>query len=128
MAEIKWMDAPEDHDYEAAYNFLRLTYGNSVSRAVADVLPGVEPDQFRANDILRASGLKVLGHGDPSIKHDVQKIENGEPLSPILLINDQSVYKLVIADGYHRVCAVNLHDPKAMIPCKIMPMYFTATL
>jgi hypothetical protein len=27
---------------------------------------------------------------------------------------------VIIADGYHRLCAVDAHDEDALIPCKIV--------
>jgi hypothetical protein len=44
----------------------------------------------------------------------------GEKLSPLLLYRGQRNGKLVIADGYHRLCAVYHFDEDAMIPCKII--------
>ena len=43
-----------------------------------------------------------------------------EKLSPLLLFRDKHSGKLVIADGYHRLCAVYTFDEDAMIPCKIV--------
>jgi uncharacterized protein (DUF1015 family) len=37
----------------------------------------------------------------------------------LLLYRDRTASKLVIADGYHRLCAVYKVDEDAMIPCKI---------
>jgi len=39
-------------------------------------------------------------------------------MSPILLVKDKSTV-LCIADGYHRLCAVYIHDEDARIPCQI---------
>ncbi len=47
-----------------------------------------------------------------------QIIEN-EALSPILLYRDRRNGRLIIADGYHRMCAVYTFDEDAMIPCRI---------
>jgi len=37
-----------------------------------------------------------------------------------LLCRDKDRGKLIIADGYHRLCAVYTFDEDAMIPCKIV--------
>ena len=42
----------------------------------------------------------------------------GKALSPILLVRQSG--KVVIADGYHRLCAVYGFDEDAPIPCKIV--------
>jgi len=47
------------------------------------------------------------------------KIESGRAVSPLLLIRDPANGKVVIADGYHRLCAVYTFDEDAVIPCQI---------
>jgi len=37
-----------------------------------------------------------------------------------LLCRDAAHGKLIIADGYHRLCAVYTFDEDAMIPCQII--------
>jgi len=39
--------------------------------------------------------------------------------SPLLLFRDKNRGKLIVADGYHCLCAVYTFDEDAMIPCKI---------
>ena len=40
--------------------------------------------------------------------------------STLLLLRDTAHGKVVVADGYHRLCAVYVHDEDAWIPCKII--------
>ena len=42
------------------------------------------------------------------------------PLSPLLLVRDADAGRLIIADGYHRLCAVYSIHEDALIPCKIV--------
>jgi CRISPR-associated endonuclease Cas2 len=42
----------------------------------------------------------------------------GKSLSPILLVRDSNNGKVVIADGYHRLCAVYSMGEDELIPCK----------
>jgi len=35
-------------------------------------------------------------------------------------VRDEAAGKVVIADGYHRLCAVYLFDEDALIPCRIV--------
>ncbi len=74
--------------------------------------------QFKAKDIFRASGLSLLGTSNSHVEKDREKISAGRKLSPILLVRDGG--KVVIADGYHRLCAVYSFDEDALIPCKIV--------
>ncbi len=75
--------------------------------------------QFKAKDIFRASGLSLFGVSNAHVKKDQQKIQSGLGLSPLLLIRDSANGKVVIADGYHRLCAAYSYDEDADIPCKI---------
>ena len=45
---------------------------------------------------------------------------SGEPISPILLVRDPRASRVIIADGYQRVCTVNAIDEGGMVPCKIV--------
>ena len=51
---------------------------------------------------------------------DSAQIVRNEMLSPLLLYRDKANGTLIIADGYHRLCAVYKFDEDAMIPCKIV--------
>jgi len=54
------------------------------------------------------------------LKKNQKKIAKGRELSPLLLVRDAANGKVVVADGYHRLCAVYSHDEDAVIPCKIV--------
>ncbi len=47
------------------------------------------------------------------------KIQSGTALSPLLLVRQEG-QRTVVADGYHRLCAVYRLDEDASIPCKIV--------
>ena len=44
---------------------------------------------------------------------------SGGGMSPLLLVRDSANGRLIIADGYHRMCAVYSFDEDAVVPCKI---------
>jgi hypothetical protein len=54
------------------------------------------------------------------VKKNVKVINDGGSFSPILLVRDTNHGKVIVADGYHRVCAVYTFDEDAVIPCKIV--------
>jgi hypothetical protein len=54
------------------------------------------------------------------VKQDEKRILARRELSPILLVRDGRRGRLIIADGYHRLCAVYAFDEDAVIPCKIV--------
>ena len=75
--------------------------------------------EFKAKDIFRASALSLLGISNSHVERDRKKIEAGKLLSPILLVRDSVHGKVVIADGYHRLCALYSFDEDALVRCKI---------
>ena len=115
---IKWRSKPQKHDYPAAQSYLSLTLGQQAAKNAADELERAEISEFAAKDIFRASKLSLLGVSNSHVEKDRAKIIRHEKLSPLLLFRDNGM--LVIADGYHRLCAVYTFDEDAMIPCKIV--------
>jgi hypothetical protein len=116
----QWLAEPEPHDYPAAVSYLSLVYDNKRARRFANALKTAPVVQFKAKDIFRASGLPLMGVSNSHIEHDRKKIRAGIKLSPVLLVRDTANGKVIIADGYHRVCAVYGFDEDAIIPCKIV--------
>ena len=119
-AEIKWLPEPEEHDYPAALSYLGLLYDEATATARVDKLRRTSISQFKAKDIFRASGLSLLGISNAHVEKDQRKIESADPLSPLLLMRDPGNGKVIIADGYHRLCAVYSYDENAIVPCKII--------
>jgi len=117
--EIKWLSEPEEHDYPAALSYLSLLYDEQTATTYVDKLKRTSISEFKAKDIFRASGLSLLGISNSHVKKDQQKLQGGCELSPLLLIRDSVNGKVVIADGYHRLCAIYSYDEDAVIPCKI---------
>ena len=116
--EIKWLSEPEEQDYPAALSYLSLLYNEQTAAGYVKKLKTATISQFKAKDIFRASGLSLLGISNAHVEKDREKIESGKGLSPLLLVRDSVNGKVVIADGYHRLCAVYAFDEDALIPCK----------
>lgn len=117
--KIKWLSGPEEHDYPAALSYLTLIYDEKTAAGFVNTLKKASMSEFKAKDIFRASGLPLLGGNNSHVKKDQLKIESGCAVSPLLLVRDPANGKVVIADGYHRMCAVYSFDEDAVIPCKI---------
>lgn len=117
---IAWLDAPEEHDYPAAQSYLGLLYREARCAELVAALRGAPPARFKAKDIFRASQLSLLGVSNSHVDKDRRKIRDGKPLAPLLLVRDEANGRLVIADGYHRLCAVYGVDEDAWIPCRIV--------
>jgi hypothetical protein len=75
---------------------------------------------FAAKDVFRSSGLSLLGVSNGHVQEVRTQIIEKIALSPVLLYRDVRNGRLIIADGYHRLCAVYTFDEDAMIPCKII--------
>jgi hypothetical protein len=117
---IAWLAAPEFHDYPAAASYLQLLLSPTRTRGMIAGLRKARPSTFKAKDIFRASGLSLLGISNSHVEKDLKKIKRGIPLSPLLLVRSNDASRVVIADGYHRLCAVYTLDEDAMIPCRIV--------
>jgi len=119
-AKIKWSKQPEEQDYPAALSYLSLLYDEDAAAAHVHKLKHAPLSEFKAKDIFRASGLPLLGISNAHLVRDQRKIKAGHALSPLLLVRDSAHGKVIIADGYHRLCAVYSRDEDAVIPCKIV--------
>jgi hypothetical protein len=118
--DIKWLPEPEEKDYPAAKSYLSLIYGERAAAGLVQKLRRAPVSKFKAKDIFRASGLSLLGISNSHVEKDRRMILEGDRLSPLLLVRDGKNGKLVIADGYHRMCSVYAFDEDAVIPCKIV--------
>ena len=118
--KIKWLSKPEENDYTAALSYLRLLHDKKTAKAYVKKLKRAVMSEFKSKDIFRAASLPLLAVSNSHVKKDQLKIEAGQKISPLLLIQVSSSEKVVIADGYHRLCAVYSFDEDALIPCKIV--------
>jgi len=118
--KITWLGKPEVHDYPAALSYLTLLHDEKKARHLVDRLKKAAMSEFKAKDIFRASDLSLLGISNSHVKADWKKIKSGGGVSPLLLVRDSANGRVVIADGYHRLCAVYSFDEDAVIPCKIV--------
>ena len=115
-----WHDEIEADDFEAAESYLRLIHTNKQSAQLVKALRRAKPDRFKAKDIFRASQLSQLGVSNLRVARYRKKIKQGIPLSPILLVRDEMQGRVVVADGYHRLCAVYEVNEDVWIPCRIV--------
>lgn len=118
--KIIWLGRSEEHDYPAAMSYLSLLYDEKIAAMYVNKLRRRPVIKFKSKDIFRASGLSLLGVSNTHVQTDRKKILSGKKLSPLLLVRDTKNGKVVIADGYHRLCAVYFYDEDAVIPCKII--------
>ena len=119
-AAIKWLKAPEPHNFPAALSYLSLIFPVTTATRIVARLKRAPATEFKAKDIFRASGLSLLGVSNFHVEKDRRKIAMGTAGSPLLLVRDETHGKVIVADGYHRLCAVYSYDEDALIPCRIV--------
>jgi len=117
--KIKWLPEPEEDNYPAAESYLKLMYSHSRVKKMVTMLRAAPVERFKAKDMFRASQLSPLGVSNSHVQKDQKKIKKGTPISPLLLVRDEQNGRVVIADGYHRLCAVYRFDEDAWIDCKL---------
>ena len=119
--DLIWKKAPERGDYSAAGAFLSLIFRPSRAKSLAGALRTAPKTEYSAKDLLRASGLPLLARNETSVKEDLKRIDKGKALSPVLLVRGDIAkgVPLIVADGYHRICAVYYFDEHAPIAVHI---------
>ncbi len=118
--DIQWLAQPEPHNYPAALSYLSLMFEPVAAADQVQRLRDAGMEAFKAKDVFRASGLSLLGISNSHVEKNIAKIEARKALSPILLVRDGSHGRVIVADGYHRLCAVYHFHEDAEIPCKIV--------
>jgi hypothetical protein len=118
--KISWHAQPEQDGYPAALAYLRLIYDDKTAQRLVKRLRAAKVVDFQSKDIFRASGLSLLGVSNFFVEKDRKRILAGRKLSPILLVRAPANGRVIVADGYHRMCSVYSFDEEAPIPCKIV--------
>jgi len=119
-----WKDEPDEHDFPAATDYLTLLFPEQSAAALVDELTGAGKIDRKAKDLLRASRLPLLATDNPHVAADLRKVSAGQRLSPVLLVRGQATkgLPLLVADGYHRICASYHLDEDADIPCRLIEL------
>ncbi len=113
-----WLKNPEEHDFPAATDYLELLFTPEECRVLIDKLKNAPTIIKKAKDIFRASSLPLLPDDNIHVKQDLKKVKKGNKLSPILLVRHNN--KLIIADGYHRMCAAYHLSEDEDVPCRLI--------
>jgi hypothetical protein len=122
MSKEHWKTDPEDRDFPAAADYLRLLLPETAVSATVTALRAAPLSHGQAKDLLRASALPTLDHRNAHVRNDLAKVKKGRKLSPVLLVRGSlaSGVPLTVADGYHRICASHHLDEDAEIPYRIV--------
>jgi hypothetical protein len=116
-----WKPTPDEHDYPAAQDYLSLLMPEDEAAAAVKALMNAPLLHRKAKDLLRAAALAVLPQTNVHVAKDLQKVSNGEMLSPVLLVRGDAFHAaaLLVADGYHRICASYYLNEDEDIPCRL---------
>jgi len=116
---ITWQDDANPDDYEAAGHYLALVDNQkNIDKTLADLKAGTIVE-YKATDLLRAAQLIVPKADDRPTREQIKKIKHGEPVSPVLLVRVPALRKVIVADGFHRICAAYRIDPGVILHCKL---------
>ena len=113
-----WLKEPEEHDFPAAYDYLELLFAPDHTKDLVEKLRNSPTISKKAKDILRASRLPLLPSDNLHVSQNLKKVKKGKRLSPVLLVRTEQ--RLVIADGYHRVCAIYYLSEDLDVPCRLV--------
>ena len=120
-SELKWSEGEEGQDFKAAFKFLSLLCSERKANALVESLRNSKLLEHAAKDVLRAAQLPLLPRDEPHVDDDLKRIQKDKPLAPVLLVRGDmgNGLPLMVADGYHRICAVVYFDESAPVRCRI---------
>lgn len=120
----RWKPQPEQHDFPAALSYLSLVVTDAEAQALVEAMRVAATVRHKVKDLLRASGLPLLPSDNAHVRRDLEKIKDGEGLSPVLLVRGRLAdgRPLVVADGYHRLCAAYHLDEDVDVSCRIVDL------
>ena len=115
-------EQPVVADYAAALSFLSLIYPSARATKLVSTLRSAKAVHYAAKDLLRASSLPLLPRDAAKVEADLRRLHKDKQLSPVLLVQgDMSRgVPLIVADGYHRICAICYHDENAPVSCRMV--------
>ena len=112
-----WKAQPDPEDYLAAHDFLSLLFAEKDVRVLVTRLRRAPLIHREAKDLLRASRTGLLERSNSKVVADLKKIDKGKKISPVLLVRGNADHSLIIADGYHRICASWYWQETASVAC-----------
>jgi hypothetical protein len=80
---VKWLHKPQDHDYQAAEDYLSLIMSPAKAADCRQTLAAAQDDitHRKAKDILRASSLDLLDEKNKHVASDLLTVSSGQALS-----------------------------------------------
>lgn len=118
-SSVHWLDDAADSDYASAAQYLALIESpKAIEKALAEwKAAAVVP--YKAVDLLRAAQLIIPKKDERPTREQIKKITQGDAISPVLLLRVAALKKVIVADGFHRICAAYRLDPDVEVQCKL---------
>lgn len=122
--KVKWRSVPKGKDFEGAKNFLTLLCSEDDADRLIKRLEQAGSIERAPKDLLRAAALPLLSEDDPHVGQDLKDIRAGKSLPPVLLVRGdlKNSRHLIVADGYHRICASYHLDEDRPVSCRIVDL------
>jgi hypothetical protein len=119
-----WKKAPQEKDYEAALSYLTLLMPRAEAAKAVEALRAARRAVFQVKDLLRAAGEPLLPADTPNVHEHIVELRAEKRLSPVLLVRGDArgTRPLIIADGYHRICASYHVDEVQEIDCRVVDL------
>ena len=119
--KIDWAKAPSAEDFEAATRYLSLIFSEAECKSLLGSLRAAHKIVHASKDLLRASNLPLLPREDSHVDEDLKRIHKRKSLSPVLLVagDMRRGIPLIVADGYHRICALCYVDEDQPVDCRM---------
>lgn len=118
--KLKWAEKGENEDFDAAERYLSLLCSDAKAAGLVKSLRNANLVEHAAKDLLRAAHLPLLPSDEAHVSEDLKRIQKGKPLAPVLLVRGDIAtgLPLIVADGYHRICAVCYFDASSLPHCR----------
>lgn len=101
---------------ESANEYLQL-HGLSISPHTPELQPS-RIEEFYARDILRAAKLPTLS--TTQVARQLLAISSADRINPVILVLTNN--GLIVADGYHRLCAARLLSERARVKAALVDL------
>jgi hypothetical protein len=126
--KLEWAEKGEVEDFDAAVKFLSLLCSGTKASAHVKSLRNAKLVEHAAKDLLRAAHLPLLPSDESHVDADLKRIHKGKALAPVLLVRGDIAagLPLIVADGYHRICATRARQSPAELPTSIIDAHNAA--
>ena len=120
--KVKWSKKGELADFAAAQKYLALLTSDAKAKALVAPCAKRSLSNTRRRTCCGRRNCRSCRAYDPHVDEDLKRIEKEKSLPQVLLIRGDMgrSLPLVVADGYHRICAVIYFDESAPVSCRIV--------